>query len=156
MKIIKKHLDDEQYYHDEYKKTQIYLHHTVSSTVDSTFNWWQQTSEPVGTAYIIDKDGAIYETFNPKYWYYHLGLGVSKYEKQSIGIELVNESWLTKRDNGNYYWLDNKARYRGQVIENEWKGHKYASIYYAECDDCNMRLEISGWSGSSPWISPIG
>ena len=129
MKIIKKPLDDNEYYHDEYNKTQIYLHHTVSSTVDSTYNWWQQDPKRIGTAYIVGKDGTIYEVFDPKYWAYHIGLGVSQYEKQSIGIELVNESYLTKRDNGNYYWLDNKARYRGQVIEDEWRGQKYWADY---------------------------
>jgi len=129
MKIIKRPLDDNEYFHEVFDKKQIYLHHTVSSTVDSTFNWWQQDPKRIGTAYIIDKDGTIYEVFDPKYWAYHIGIGISQYEKNSIGIELVNESWLTKRDNGNFYWLDNKARYRGQVVEDEWRGHKYWADY---------------------------
>jgi len=129
MNIIKKHLDPNQYYQEECEKTQIVLHHTVSSTFHSTFSWWQETSEHVGTSYVIDKNGDIYETFRPQYWAWHLGLGDISLEKKSIGIELVNESHLTKRENGDMYWLDNTAKYRSIHFEKEWRGHKYWATY---------------------------
>jgi len=128
MNIIKKHLNDSQYYKEEHPKTQIYLHHTVSSTFHSTYMWWQETPDRVGTAYVVDKNGDIYETFNPEYWSWHLGLGKGAYEKKSIGIELVCEGYLTKKGD-QIYWLDGDAKYNGKFIEREWRDQKYWAIY---------------------------
>lgn len=135
MKFIKEHLPKTEYYSEEYKKEQIYLHHTVSSTARSVFNWWPQDGVHVATAYIIDKDGTIYEAFNPKYWSYHLGLKGTNgaIDKKSIGIEIVNEGWLTKK-NSVYYWFNGAVIYKDEVIEldNKWRGQKYFAAYTPE------------------------
>lgn len=86
-----------QYYRDIYKKNNIYLHHTVGGSALSTFNWWNQNPEHVGTAYIIERNGIIYEVFDPSYWDHHLGLKIPQntyYNKTSIGIELASEGAL--------------------------------------------------------------
>jgi len=134
MKFIKNYLPESEYYKAEYPKEQIYLHHTVSSTAASAMNWWRQDGIHVATAYIVDKDGTIYETFNPKYWSYHLGLKNTNgdIDKKSIGIEIVNEGWLTEK-NGTFRWFDGKARFRGKVVETEeWRGQKYFAAYTKE------------------------
>jgi len=135
MKFIKRHLPETEYYPVKYKKEQIYLHHTVSSTAMSALNWWEQDGVHVATAYVIDKDGTIYEAYNPKYWSYHLGLRGTggKIDKKSVGIEIVNEGWLTKKNNV-YYWFDGVAIYRDEVFEldNEWRGQKYFAAYTEE------------------------
>ena len=90
-------LPDDQYYKEEAEKVQVYLHHTVGGSAESTFSFWQQTPEHVGTAYLVERDGTVFEVFDPKYWAYHLGLkiiGNTKYNKQSIGIEICSEGAL--------------------------------------------------------------
>ncbi len=82
-----------QYFAEEFPKKQIYLHHTVGGTAKSTFDWWNGTPDRVGTAFIIDRDGTIYQVFDPKYWAFHLGLTTSNNlitNKSSIGIEIAN------------------------------------------------------------------
>ena len=95
-------------------------------------NWWRQDGVRVATAYVIDKDGTIYETFDPKGWSFHLGLKGTNgaIDKKSIGIEIVNEGFLTKKNN-EFFWYDGKAKYRGPVFElsTEWREQKYFAAY---------------------------
>lgn len=90
-------LIDDQYFKDETNKTQIVLHHTVGGTARSTFEYWQGNPDRIATSYIIDRDGTIYEVFDPLYWAFHLGLKLPKniiYNQCSIGIELASEGPL--------------------------------------------------------------
>jgi N-acetyl-anhydromuramyl-L-alanine amidase AmpD len=131
MEVIKKELPETEYYKNETLKHQIILHHTVASNFNSTYTWWQQDGIHVATAYIIDKDGTIYEMFNPKYWSYHLGKGTTtRNNKAAIGIELVNEGPLWKK-NGKYYWWNGTAKYNRGVynFNSWWRGHKYFAAY---------------------------
>ncbi len=56
--------------------------------------WWAKTPSRVGVAFIVDREGVIYQCFSSKHWAHHLGTK-SKNNKQlnqeSIGIELC--SW---------------------------------------------------------------
>lgn len=129
MNIIKKYLNTGQWIAEDTNKEQIVLHHTVSSTWTSAFDWWNQTEQRVATAFIVDKDGTIYEVFPPNQWAYHLGKGTtSEHNKKTIGIEIVNEGPLTKKDN-KYYWLDGKALYKYDVVEENWRGYTYWASY---------------------------
>lgn len=90
-------LTDDQYFKEETVKTQLVLHHTVGGSAKSTFDYWQSNPDHIATAYIIERDGTIYETFDPLYWAHHLGLKIPKnivYNKASIGIELASEGAL--------------------------------------------------------------
>lgn len=134
MNIIKKHLPLTEYYNTETEKHQIVLHHTVASTFSSTFNWWQQDGIHVATAYIIDKDGTICEMFNPDYWSYHLGKGTTTLNnKSAIGIELVNEGPIWKKNN-QYFWWDGTVSYKGEVHDSNtwWRGYRYWAKYTKE------------------------
>lgn len=134
-----KHIDikSDNYFTTIHPKSQIYLHHTVSSTAKSVISWWDQDGNSVATAFVIDKDGTIIQTFDPKYWSFHLGLsyGPSKgfADKKSIGIEIVNEGGLVKKDEV-FYWNGGKSKYSGKVttLEKSWRGFNYFANYTDE------------------------
>lgn len=110
MKIIKIDFPETQYYKLEMPKKIIVLHHTVSGNgIDGDVNWWKTNPERVGTPFIIDRDGNVYQLFDEKYWIHHLGIKQhhlkqfkSKVTNQrlnelSIGIELDNWGGLVKK-----------------------------------------------------------
>jgi N-acetyl-anhydromuramyl-L-alanine amidase AmpD len=81
------------YFQDVITKKQVVLHHTVGGTARSTFNYWVNQANHVATAYIADRDGTLYEVFDPKFWAWHLGLKLAQNtiaNKQSIGIEIAS------------------------------------------------------------------
>ncbi len=135
MKIIKKPLPLGEYNKLEYEqygmktKTFIVLHHTVSSTENSVYNWWCNDGQKVGVAYVVDKNGDIYEYFDPKYWSYHLGGKIDKkYNINSIGIEIVNEGVL-QNNNDEYFWFGGKNKYTGRVSKIKWRNNQYWAAY---------------------------
>lgn len=79
-----------QYVDEITKKDLIILHFTAGPSARSAFNSWTSNPERVATAYIIDPDGKIYETFDPARWAFHLGLETNRHDKRSIGIEIAN------------------------------------------------------------------
>lgn len=97
---------ENQYIRDKTNKIQIVLHHTVSGDkggVSGDIKWWRYKGERVATAFIISRDGGIYQLFNTDYWAYHLGLtsdfinskGTNKSNEYlneiTIGVEI--DSW---------------------------------------------------------------
>lgn len=91
MEIVKKHLQNLQYYPEFTNKNMVFWHHTAGTSAEGALSWWNQTPEKVGTSYIIERDGTIIEAFEPTKWAYALGVkGDDDFiEKHSIGIELV-------------------------------------------------------------------
>lgn len=85
-------LSDLNYFQTSHKKTAIVLHHTVGGSAISTFRYWESSPTRIATAYIIGRDGTIYEIFDPIHWAYHLGLkGTNgRIDKSTIGIELAS------------------------------------------------------------------
>lgn len=97
-KISKIPLKENQYYQGVYEKKYIFLHHTAGGSAASSIAHWANTPEHIATPYIIDRDGTIFETYDPKFWAYHLGVkGNSQIEKQSIGIEICSYGALTEK-----------------------------------------------------------
>jgi N-acetyl-anhydromuramyl-L-alanine amidase AmpD len=100
---------DNQYMKEETAKDTIYLHHTEgNANAVSVIDYWNSSPERVGTAFIIDGYGKIFQCFSSKYWSWHLGGESQLYPKgrhtldprqssaqelnrKSIGIELC--SW---------------------------------------------------------------
>ncbi len=83
-----------EYYSEIVTKTQIYLHHTVTGNYREVVAHWIQDSRKVGTSYLVERDGSVYEVFPPERWAHHLNTGADfnrKVNMQSIGIELCNE-----------------------------------------------------------------
>jgi N-acetyl-anhydromuramyl-L-alanine amidase AmpD len=92
------------------QKTGICIHHTVGGSARSTFDWWLNDGQQVGTAYIIERDGRVYETFAPEAWAWQFGLkwAASRkiaFEQRFIGIELASEGGLKESD-GKLYCFD--------------------------------------------------
>ena len=124
-----------EYKNERTKKNLIVLHHTTGASAASTFKWWLTDPKPIGTAYIVARDGTIHEVFPPERWAYHLGYGVRRDERRSIGIELANEGALTPW--GSYLYcfdrVTKRTRYRGKVFDlgRVWRGYRYFAAYPA-------------------------
>jgi N-acetyl-anhydromuramyl-L-alanine amidase AmpD len=126
-------LPEDQYYKEVFPKHQIYLHHTVGGSAKSTFDWWLQDPLRIGTAYIIERDGTIFEVFDPQYWCHHLGLkhpDNRSANELSIGIELASEGGLIMRE-GDLYCFDGKRKFYDRAVElpEGWRGFKYFDAY---------------------------
>lgn len=96
--IIKAHelLNDNQFYLEAQKKTQICVHHTAGGDAKSSISWWNEKPDHISTPYLIERDGTILEVFDPKYWAYALGLtNGTAIEKKTIHIELCNWGGLS-------------------------------------------------------------
>lgn len=95
METVKLPLKPEQYYHGEFEKKYIFLHHTAGGSAASSIAHWASNPDHIATPYVIDRDGTIYECFPPEKWAYHLGVkGNSTLEKHSIGIEICSYGML--------------------------------------------------------------
>lgn len=111
-------LSENQYYKEEFKKNQIYLHHTVSGDgADGDINYWKNTPERVATAFVIERDGDIIQCFSSKYWAHHLGVTTEvlkkngiptnrniELNKESIGIEIDSWGGLAKDTTDNKWY----------------------------------------------------
>lgn len=138
MNIVKQHLPDGQYIKALFPKKNIVLHHTVSSNAQSALNWWKVTPERVATAFVVDKDGTVYEAFDPKFWAHHLGLRHrrnTELNMRSVGIEIVNEGQLRQKPFGWEWNFVNGTRpqwYRGEGVvslESPWRGYSHWAAY---------------------------
>jgi len=89
---------DNKYFHEEFEKKQIAIHHTVGSNVEGAVSAWIQNKDNVATCIIIDKNGIPWQLFSSKYWAYHLATGNHNLDRHSIAVELVNVGWLIKGD----------------------------------------------------------
>lgn len=132
-------LPDREYFKSTEAKNGIAIHHTVGGSAQATFNWWTQNPEMIGTAYIIDHDGTIYEVFDPQYWAFQFGLSwpdVARltFEKRFIGIELASEGGL-KEHNGQLYSFDvispKTLKRRDEAFDagSDYRGYRYFDKY---------------------------
>ena len=104
-------LTAKDYYSVPFKKDLIVLHFTAGLTAKSALDTWRNDPNHIATAYVIDRDGTIYEAFDPQHWAYHLGIkGTSLHDKRSIGIEIPNAGPLKKVGQSLNWWPDNFGR----------------------------------------------
>lgn len=161
MEIIKQHLKRGQFFDEDCKKQNIVYHHTVSSTAGSALTWWDMTPVVVATAFLIGKDGAIFEAFPPGKWAHALGLRNRRnvaLNKRAIQIELVNEGPLIEvpgYTSPRWNFGPTKPHgspYRGEVIATKpWRGFSLWAAYTEEqyrslswltrklCDEFNIQ-----------------
>jgi hypothetical protein len=132
-------LKEGQYFPSRNVKTGIAIHHTVGGSAESTFNYWNNNDEMVGTAYIIDRDGTVLEVFDPAAWAWQFGLKWSRakkiqFEKRYIGIEIASEGGLIE-SGGNLYCFDRissktlKPRNEAFDFGREYRGYRYFDRY---------------------------
>ncbi|HLB37179.1 MAG TPA: N-acetylmuramoyl-L-alanine amidase [Gemmatimonadales bacterium] len=109
-------LPESEYFASHQAKSGIALHHTVCDEARTTLEIWRQdsagggTPKRVATAYVLDRDGTIYEAFDPACWAWQFGLAWPRdqrirFEQRFIGIEITSEGGLTEQD-GKLYAYD--------------------------------------------------
>lgn len=132
-------LPADEHYQEVHPKRQIVIHHTVGGSAKSTFNWWladrNKSGEilKVGTAYIIERDGTIYEVFDPRYWAHHLGLkhrDNTRLNQQSIGIELASEGPLIMTGDALFDVFGKPYKHDNYIqLALPWRGYAYFDEY---------------------------
>jgi len=128
---LRKGLD---YIADPQPKSLIVLHHTVGGSAKSTFDYWMNDPRHVATAYLVERDGTVYETFAPGFYAWHLGVkGGDPLEKRSIGIELCSEGGLEVR-NGHAFAFGTRdlgpvAQLQDRIEYHDWRGFKCFDRY---------------------------
>jgi N-acetyl-anhydromuramyl-L-alanine amidase AmpD len=128
-----------QYFQEEHKKKQIYLHHTAGGpSGENVFKHWSNNKERVSTCVSISNDGTIVQGFSSKYWAYHLGLTSFPFKKFgvkyqsldriSIGVEICNWGYLKPKD-GKFYNYVNREVTDVIELDEPFKGYKYYHNY---------------------------
>jgi N-acetyl-anhydromuramyl-L-alanine amidase AmpD len=108
-------LQENQFYPQAQTKKYIFLHHTAGLNPTSIIKWWNSKPDHIATPYLIDRDGSVYELFDPKYWSYALGVkGGTSIEKATIHIELISLGRLFKK--GTKYFSEVGQR---EIAEND-------------------------------------
>ena len=142
------------YYAVEHPKHRIVVHFTAGQ-LRSDLSALTRDNYHVSVAFVIGRNGMIYQLFSSKYWSGHIGKGIGNegtgnaQDKCTIGIELSNYGYLTER-NGNletyysrqrdaqgregpadvYCSLDEMAAY--QKIEAPCRGQPYYASFTGE------------------------
>lgn len=122
-KIVQHNFADKEYKKEQFPKTQVVLHHTVSgNSINGDINWWLKDGKRIGTCILIARDGTIHQVFSSKYWAYHLGevtkdfkkvgLSYKRHDMNSIGIEIDSWGALKKKDG---VWKS----YTGETVQDE-------------------------------------
>jgi len=109
-------LPQSEYFATRQAKSGIALHHTVGGNAQTSFRLWRSDKTDgdrpnlVATAYLIERDGTVFEVFDPAAWAYQFGLPWTPaarlaFERRFIGIEIASEGGLIERD-GELYCFD--------------------------------------------------
>lgn len=140
-------MSEAHYFSESQEKDLIVLHFTAGTTASGAVAHWQSLAERIGTAYVIDVDGVIYEVFDPHGWAYHLGIVSqpsapgsslrigSRHDRRSIGIELVNVGPLKRRGDDLCWWLNSwQARYctirdERRFVGSAFRGEQYFATF---------------------------
>jgi LysM repeat protein len=128
-------------------KDLLILHFTAGQTARSAFDTWIASPVRVATAYIVDVDGTIFETFDPSHWAFHLGVSAPQ-EQRSIGIEIANVgplklapgdakalNWWPGDFGKKWCPLDDTARY----VKSPYRGFDF----YASFADAQMQATVA-------------
>lgn len=135
---------DSNFFKEETKKKQIYLHHTAGNgNAEQVFKYWASTGERVATCVAIGTNGLIAQGYSSKYWGYHLGLKKAVFssngipyqslDKLSIGVEICNWGYL-KEKNGkfvNYVGVEIPMK-DVTKLDKPFKGYQFWQSYTKE------------------------
>jgi len=106
-------IKETNYIAEVFDKNKIILCNSFSKNMEFANGWvLRQGGEYKNTtAFSIDRDGTIYQHFNPKYYAHIVSEG--EINEESIGITLVNEGWLDMIESGELINI------RGQKYESD-------------------------------------
>ncbi len=124
-------LPPNQYFEVVCVKKSVGLHHTAGGSADSSIATWIADPDRVATPVLIERDGAIIQSYPSKFFAYSFGIKAAnrdKIEKQTIPIEICSYGYLKKV--GNEYF----NAYGGKVkdvciLDKPWRGQKYFENY---------------------------
>jgi N-acetyl-anhydromuramyl-L-alanine amidase AmpD len=149
-------LPEGQYRREVHPKRHIVLHFTAGFSAGGALSTWKNTSWRDGTAFVLERDGTIYQAFDPRYWAVHIYRHKSgepkefyDFERQSIGIEIVNvgplhvgksegtKDALFTYTNKRHCDLAETDRY----VRSSWKGrHYWQSFTYPQYESLRVLL----------------
>lgn len=122
------------YFQTNCVKKRIALHHTCGYSADGAISSWRERTDRVGTPYVVERDGKIYQVFDDAFYAWQFGLSNNprrtEIEQSSIGIEIVNLGYLIKLQNNTFADMYGRA-YKGEVFDNKtpWRGYRYWHPY---------------------------
>lgn len=131
-------LGTSEYMRQETTKTQLVLHFTAGSSARGAFESWRNDGRTVATAYIVDLNGTIFETFDPRYWSHALGVRHSlsrQAEQGAVQIEIVGWGPLRRVGNNLCSWPKGWTnRYCSvsdtpQYVQKRFRGEEYFSAF---------------------------
>ena len=135
-----------EYYEECFKKDLIVLHHTVGGSAKSTIDYWNSDPKRIGVAFVVERDGTIFQCFDPKYWACHLGVvgDGNKMDRRSIGIEIASEGGLTEHNGALYSYgvVSNRTLFTQASYDNQssWRGFRYFDAYNPKQIDAVVEL----------------
>lgn len=129
-------LKPDQYYPEKNTKNLIVLHHTVGGSAKSTYDYWQEDPNHIATAFIVERDGTIYQTFDPNCWAHHVGSKDprnTELNKRSIGIEIASEGALIKNKEMLYCFgvISQRTSWNKPFVDlgRKWRDFQYFDVY---------------------------
>jgi len=136
-------IDD--YLHEVTSKKNICLHATAGGSLVGAVETLAK-QDHIAVHFIVDKNGKIYQFFPLRYWAFHLGIKNTggRYDRSTIGIEIVNVGPLVRRGDNLCYWPNNfTAKYCSvndtqsyTKVEGGWRGYEYyANFTKSQCDN---------------------
>lgn len=124
------------YFQEKIAKSLILLHFTAGSSAEGAITFWKSNKNKVSTPFVVNRDGTIYQTFDPVYWSYHLGFkGTWAHDKRSVPIEIVNIGPLVKRGDMLYCWPNGfKTTYchadeTEKYVQSTYRGYDYYAAF---------------------------
>ena len=147
LKIHKRYLDSNQFVSDQGPtiKNTLFIHHTAGrgNPFKTIKNWNLDDRGRIATQYCIgrtkidgdcENNGVVVEAFPDQFFGWHLGrVGSTAMHKESIGIEINNWGWLTKK-NGKFYNYVDLEMPEDQVedLGKDFLGYRYYQKYTNE------------------------
>lgn len=149
-------LPPDQYVRQRTEKDLVVLHHTAGGSDASSVSWWLRDPKRIATAFVIGRDGDVFQCFDPHFWAWHLGIGGS-IEKRSIGIELANWGGLTKKGRRYVNWAGREVD-PDDVLDfgQAWRGYRYWEAYTDEQVEAAIELtrRLVALHGIDPDVAP--
>lgn len=140
-------MPSEQFMPEVVAKNQIVLHHTASgASAVADIDYWKTTKERVATAFVVARNGDIYQCFNSAQWACHLGVAGAqnanwKLDKGSIGIEIDSWGLLTQKSGKFYSWTGEEIPAdKVQTYSTPFRGEKYFEKYTPEQIESTVAL----------------
>ncbi len=127
-------LPENNYYKETHQKTQIIIGNTNNVAMQHYAGWIYRINgkNKKTSHFTINKEGKIYQHFDPIYYSDFLG---NEQDKFSISIVLENLGWFKKDSLNNKYvdWLGRVyVKNEKEVLVKRWRNHIYWDIYTEE------------------------